>query len=570
MNNAKSLSGFSKIRRLVTVLEKCNGKETVGGKDALISPKAVKLLIGFFLLLLVGALFAVFYFTEPLIAAFLPVAGITQAIMLIVMMISFVLSVKNIVNVLYTADDLPVLLPMPFSAGQIVSAKLAVASKFAVGLSLILINSICLGLGVRAGMGAPYVIGTLLSSLLTPLTGIALATLVVVVVFRVFGFIRNRDITVVLGGIFTLLLTGSYIFINGKFNSNGSESAAAFFAVFASVSAGFPNISFMSRFMFDGDLVGLLVSVGITAAVTALAMLAVKLFYIPTALSMQTTGTARKAVSRDSLGSRKVSALKALTSYESKHTRRNPAYFVYGFAMSLIWPAMMFLPTLLGNNSFLADLKAPMDARAAVISALLLGITASCFSCGFNILATSAFSREGHTYEAIRALPIDFKDYYRSKRNFAMLICSIGSVLYILILGVVCVATGFLTLESCWVALYGAGISFLLNLMLVNLMLLHNARKPYFNWDSETEISRKLSWVNIVTIVVGVFTLILFFVSLVFSGSLSAPEHLNDSGTVTMIISVTAIVLTVIILVATVWINRFSVRKAEQYLDQYE
>ncbi|MBQ2358786.1 MAG: hypothetical protein II395_08605, partial [Ruminococcus sp.] len=131
MNKAQTKGRFAKLLQLASVLKKCNGKQASYSK-ALITPQAIRIIAIAGLVLLAAALFALFFFLEPVIVKFLPVVSITESLMLILMMLSFILSVKNIVTVLYTADDLPVLLPMPFSAGQIVSAKLIVASGFPV------------------------------------------------------------------------------------------------------------------------------------------------------------------------------------------------------------------------------------------------------------------------------------------------------------------------------------------------------------------------------------------------------------------------------------------------------
>ena len=69
MNSDKKTGSFSKIRKLIAVLEKCNGNSAVGGKGALISPKAAKALACFGLILLTVALFFGCYFLEPIIAA---------------------------------------------------------------------------------------------------------------------------------------------------------------------------------------------------------------------------------------------------------------------------------------------------------------------------------------------------------------------------------------------------------------------------------------------------------------------------------------------------------------------
>lgn len=566
MNKAQTKGRFAKLLQLASVLKKCNGKQATSYSKALISPQAIRIIAIAGLVLLAAALFALFFFLEPVIVKFLPVVSITESLMLILMMLSFILSVKNIVTVLYTADDLPVLLPMPFSAGQIVSAKLIVASGFPVKLSLILLNGVCLGLGLRAGLGVAFVIGTLLASVLVPITGIALATLLVVVVFRLFGFIRNRDITMVLGGIFTLLISIGYLIIN--INLRGGQQAqvtATALTALASVSESVPNLAALSRFMFEGSLPALLLALAISAAATALALLVVTKLYFSTALSVETTGKSGKAVTKASLGgSRSRSALKALTAYESKSTRRNPAYLIYGFLMSFFWPLFIVLPMAFGKDSFFEHIQVPLATGNALMTAVCLGITASCFACGFNNLSATAFSREGKGIAALRTLPILFSDYYKSKRNFALIVVSLCSVGYILIGGIVGVIFGVLPLAAGWVVLLSACVCFLLNSIWVNLMLLKNAAKPYFDWDSETEIARKLCWVNIAAFVVGTAALVgLIIVTLL-------PKDMSGGDAVSVSAILFAVICTAFVVAAAVLANRLCMKKAEKLLMKTE
>ena len=183
MSNQKGTGEFSKVRKLISVLEKCNGRSKIGGSEALISPRAAKVLAAVGLVFLTAALAAAAYFAEPLISPYISLKDFTKVLMMILLLISLVLSVKNIVTVLYTADDLPVLLPMPFSAGQIVIAKLTVTLKFPVVLSVILINASFFGFGLRARMGAAFYIGTVLSSVLIPVTGLAISALLTFEIF---------------------------------------------------------------------------------------------------------------------------------------------------------------------------------------------------------------------------------------------------------------------------------------------------------------------------------------------------------------------------------------------------
>ena len=549
MKDNGTTGDFSKVRKLITVLKKSNGKAVIGD-GALISPVAARILIYGGLLVLTGLLLFGAYYVQPYLAGFIPAKGLAQGLMLILFIMNFVLAIKNVVAVLYTADDLELLLPMPFSADQIAAAKLVAASAFPVIITFMVLNSVCLGFGIRAGEGPSFIIGILLSGVLIPVTGIALATLLVVITFRVFGFIRNRDINVALGGIFTLGLTIAYIIISNSINRNGSgEAAAETFNAFASISAAFPNISFMSRFMFEGSIPGLLISLAVCAAVILLAILAVRAFYISTALTMQSTGTGGKAVSEEMLHSRKKDVLRALTAYEWKSTRRNPSYLIYGFVMTMIWPALFLISFVFRKGAMPGAVSPHFGTVAALFAFVSFGVTASCFACGFNVLPGTAFSREGSSFAAIRALPVDLKDFFRCKRNFSLLVCSMGSVLYVVILGIICVAAGFISLGSSWTVLVGAWVSFMFDLILIDLMLLRNSQKPVFNWDSETELSRKLGVINMIAIVLGVLMIAVFVAALAVGATVNDPGIMKTI----LIISVTAAIL---ISVLALGINR--------------
>ena len=241
---------FSKVRKLVTVLKKCNGKAVVGDSGALISPAAAKILMYCGLLVVGIALFLGAYILEPFVGEFISPKSLAQSVMVALFITTVILAIKDTVTVLYTSDDLALLLPMPFTAGQIVAAKVAVICIFPMGLCFLLLNSICLGYGIRAGAGALFVIGTVLSGILIPVTAIAAAVLLIVIIFRVFGFIRNRDITVAAGGIFAFGLTVAYIFISNSLRGESSGQAVAALRLLSSVSAAFPNIFFMNRFWF--------------------------------------------------------------------------------------------------------------------------------------------------------------------------------------------------------------------------------------------------------------------------------------------------------------------------------
>lgn len=557
----QSLSkSFNKVRQLIRVLRKCNGKAVLG-EGALISPRAAGILAAAGLTVLAGGLFLGTYLLEPALAPFITAAGLAQTLMMILLILSFVLAVKDIVTVLYTSDDLEILVPLPYSASQIVLAKLAVASRFPVILSLLLTYPVCLGLGIRAGAGAPYIIGVLLSGLLIPVTGIAAAALLVVVVFRVFGVLRSRDVTVALGGIFTFGLTIAYMFVSNSLQRNGAgeESLSAL----TNLSAAFPNISSMIAFMAEGSVTGLVIALAVPLATVLLAALAVRAFYFDTALNMQSTRARHRDVSADMIrGGKKNSALKALTAYESRSARRNPSYLIYGFVMSFFWPVIFALPFLFDNSAVPAD-AFPVGTAPAVLFLTAFAVMASCFACGFNVLPGTAFTREGGTFSAVKALPVDMRDYVRSKRDHCLKVCSLGSVSYVVILGAVLTAAGAIPVESVIAIPAAAFLCFLLNAVLVDLMILRNSGKPRFDWDSETEFSRKLGLVNGVMIFAGVLMFAAAFIAVALAPAMAAPG-------MGIIIPAAAAVFTLCVMFFAWRFDRYAVDTAAKNLERFE
>ena len=327
------------------------------------------------------------------------------------------------------------------------------------------------------------------------------------------------------------------------------------FNIISYISEAVPNISFMNKFMLEGNIVGLLISLAITIALMLLAAFAVKAFYFKTVLSMQNTSNNNSDISKAlSKKQKKENAKKSLTAYEAKSAKRNPAYLIYGFVMSFAWPVIFVLPFLLGNN-VINHIKLPFNNVEALIAFMLVALAASCFSCGYNVLPGTAFSREGNNLSIIRTLPVDYTDYYKSKRNFSLFICSLGSVVYVIILGIVAIAVGAISIENSWIILASACFSFLINLICISFLILKNSKRPHLNWDSETEISRKLGVINIIFIIVGLISLMLLVADIAILSNIDISYFMQQASIICFIIILITLVLAIVI-------NTFAMKKA--------
>jgi hypothetical protein len=99
---------------------------------------------------------------------------------------------------------------------------------------------------------------------------------------------------------------------------------------------------------------------------------------------------------------------------------------------------------------------------------------------------------------------------------------------------------------------------------------LKNAKNPVFNWDSETEISRKLGIINIIAIIIGFFMYFFLLAAIIVSAITSKLEVFADSSAVTMIAAIVFAAFALIILAAAVLVNKLSVKKAKRCLAEFE
>ena len=132
-----------------------------------------------------------------------------------------------------------------------------------------------------------------------------------------------------------------------------------------------------------------------------------------------------------------------------------------------------------------------------------------------------------------------------------------------IILGIVCIVAGLVSVWSGWTLLAGAGVSFLMNLLLIDLMILRDSAKPRLNWDSEVELSRKLGLVNIIAVVFGVIMLMIFIVCMFIIPSLTDPAFMQAAF-------ILAAAMALIVLAAALAVNHFAMKKAARNLADFE
>ncbi len=491
---------MNKVFRLSRILRKC-GSSNNNEKESNDLTNTIALLV------FAGIVAVALFFFGRALDSFSVVFGSAVTIMKILFVMGALISIfyvfPAVINQLYMSSDLPMLLTMPYKPSQIVLARL---------INLIRLPAVvCITLSVPAAVGyatsvfSPTIlIGAILSAIFTPCIVLSFAGIITVMIMTCVHGIRNKDFLRTVGIIllFAVIVLVN-IFVRGdNMTADTMTRVAAGLGSFADV---LPINFALGALMDSFSILALLEIIGITAAFVLVFWLLVSKFYLTGALAMQDTAAGNAHIGEAALkrGSKGKSILKSLMLRDFKMVAREPAYLMNGFLYSLFFPILMvFSISFAGNKGIGASLSSASSMESIVAFVLQNSILLTFSATLSNSIASSPISREGKSFGVLKALPLDNKTVIRAKRNVSLLICGLGSTLYVTIGGLILVFMGYLPL---WSILYGLSLNIPLLFYNVDSNMLHDIKKPNMNWESEAEMLKDRNGLGaLVTFLVGI------------------------------------------------------------------
>lgn len=474
---------MNKILRLAATLRKCgNGsaEKKYGNSAETITS------------LTIAAIFAIalFFFGRSLnqLSAYLgDPRFILKALFMLGSVVSLFFVFPSVVNQLYMSGDLPLLLTMPYRPSEIVLARL---------INLIRLPALfCITASLPAVIGYSaasfsweIILAGFLSALLSPLIVLSFAGIVTVVIMTCVNGVRNKDFLKSAGIILAFILLMLFLFFTNSGQGMTRDDMFRLAVVFGRFSNLLPINFALGQLMNGFSFPALLETLGITVAFVLVFWLLVSRLYLIGALSMQETASGNGLLGKDGVrkNSRKQTILRSLTLKELKSVSREPAYLMNGFLYTLFFPLLMVLTTgfagARGLGASLNSLSSPATVTAFILqNACLLTFAAS----STNTIAASPISREGKSFGILKTLPLDHRIILRAKRNAALLVCALGSTLYLVIGGLILVFMGYLPV---WGIFYGLALNVPLLIFTVDMNMLHDLKKPDLNWESEAQM----------------------------------------------------------------------------------
>ena len=476
----------------------------------------------------------------PLFGAEDPVEPVFSALFFIAAVMLVFLCLIQLVDTLYMSTDLPVLLSLPFSPRQIVIARTLNTCRLAALLAGGLV--IPFGIGFAAaypGLTARYWIGLLLGYVSVTAYCVCLTGVAVILLLSVFKAIRNRDIMRVAGALLALGLTVGYLLVSQNLNDVNADAAKlAITGAVGSVSGMamfIPPVPFFARAMGGGSPLYIPAGLGVAAAAVLLYFFVSDRLYLKGALSMQDTGSGKRALTESGLEkkSRRRSVMAACVKRDLRCTLRNPSYMANGWLKTLIWPVFILIGFLGKNSGMFDGMTLTPGAPGYAVTALGMGtgIAAMAAFCvtGLNCLGTNAFSREGKSAYYIKMIPVPYAVQLKAKRNTVLIIESVGSVGFVTVGMIAALIAGVAT--PFW-ALYTVALTALLVTWMTNVSVMHGLKKPNLNWESEASITQ-VSPFGIVLMMIGIIAGAIFFIAMplllaLLLSALKLPEALME------------------------------------------
>ena len=471
------------------------GNSAVGDTTALIEG-------GLGILMVVGMFFAGRFAAEHQDMLGTP-ADIFTVVLFIACFASLFLSFMQAVNQLYMSSDLDVVVTMPFSAAQIVAAKLVSVTVAPMCICLGLVVPASIGFfSAASGLPVLFVPALFVGAVIAAEYSSALASTLAIILMRCFKFLRSKNVVTIITSLLMFAFTiGVAVLSQSTNHVSASAAAGAFTTIVAyakSVSVVFPFIPMIAA-ACQGDVVQLILAIVVAVVAFAVVMLCARFFYFSAALAMTDAHGSRSQLASGALkkhtGSRKLS--KELLRRELLGIIRTPALLTNGILLSIASPLFLVVPvvaTVINSGNFSAITPEMLQSLSAMIppslmlaAGSIIALVLAAFAVGMSSLSRNIISREGKDFSALRAMPLDMRQLVSVKRNAALCINGISGFL---LPSLAFIVLGFLGVIALWASVLLVVVNFAWLVTLVNFCAEFDVKKPNLNWESETAVCK--------------------------------------------------------------------------------
>lgn len=434
--------------------------------------------------------------TYSLTKGFLKIGEGANGIMLFMHLISifsFIFGLNVIFNVFYFSEDVETLLPLPLRPYQIIASRFTAALISESYMQVLIVIAALTGYIIAAELPWYSWITALLAVVTAPILPLVYCAVLCMLVMAFTRWIRNKDVVNRIMGIFTVLLIAGIVSCAGFVYNMDMQSLISVLAsenseILNILNGIFPHTQFIVSALSTGNILNLLIYLGIHIFAIVIFMILAQLLYFKGVLNINQI----KQTHDDS----------AIQTYFKKHKQssperayfkkemcilfRTPAYFMNCVLIGIVWPIFIYLVYLLqGPTHFLEQFVESLHGRNDE-STLYYILAVSCISVlvtAANSIASSSLSREGSQFSFIKYIPMSYSAQLKVKAEVAIVLSGGSMLLYILIAGSLLGVNVILTLFSCLVGILSVSFT-------VSLGVYMDSVNPKLIWEDELNALR--------------------------------------------------------------------------------
>jgi ABC-2 type transport system permease protein len=419
-------------------------------------------------------------------------------------------------NVLYFANDIDILLPLPFKQAHILGAKFTVALFYEYFAEAIFFIPLFVVYGTKSSGNILYYLYGVILFLILPIIPLSIASLIIMIIMSFTNIGKHKDKLKILGGIAAMFLAvgiNSWIQKIGMSTSNPDQMIKVLQSgnnSLVSISNKiFPGSSIAAKALilnnsFQG-FINMLIFLGITAVIVAIFLALGEKLYFKGVVGISEISSKRKELTSKELikSVSKNSIIKTLTIKELKILFRTPIYFINCVLMNFLWPVFILIPIFtqpeMMNNIGLVSIL----VRDPQFMGLVLGISlaVSMFLSSSNGITSTAISREGRHLFISKYVPVSYTTQLTAKLLSGIIMSTIAMIV-VLLVGVILVKP----------QVYLPIIILLFSLPAITFIsiigIIIDLNFPKLNWDNEVK-AVKQNFNLVITLFIGMISAIL-------------------------------------------------------------
>ncbi|KZL91180.1 putative ABC transporter permease subunit [Clostridium magnum] len=416
-------------------------------------------------------------------------------------------------NVLYFANDIEILLPLPFKQSHILGAKFTVALFYEYLTEGIILLPLLIVYGTKSNGSFLYYLYGIILFLILPIIPLSIASFLIMLIMSFTNVGRHKDKLKVIGGVSAMFIAvgiNSWMQKIGMSTTNPDEMLKILRSgnnsLISISNKIFPGSSIATKALilnssFQG-FINMLMFLGVTAAIVVVFLALGEKLYFKGIVGISEISSKREEITSKELvkSVSQNSSIKTLVIKELKILFRTPAYFMNCILMNFLWPVFILIPIFtqpeIMNNIRVTSILVRDSKFMGLIAGL--SISASLLLSSSNGITATAISREGKNLFISKYIPVRYTIQLTAKL-LSGIIMSIVAILIMLLVGIILIKPPvFLLLVILFLSL--PAITFI---SIIGILI--DLNFPKLNWDNEVK-AVKQNFNVVITLLIGMIT----------------------------------------------------------------